>query len=194
MKDMAGALAMLKKYEGCIAYMYLDTRGLVTVGVGFCLQSAEDAASYVFHLNQDLQKATPEQIKAEWTHLKSLEANHLERFYQPFTTMQMMPDDIDATLTQKALTYERVARQTFAAWDEFPVLAQLALLDMIYNLGSLMHYPRLVRYATNRDWAGCAQQCRRSGPGDVRNNETRDRFLAAAKEELAPVPVAGGPA
>ena len=194
MKDMAGALAMLKGYEGCIPYMYLDTRGFVTVGVGFWLDCAENAANYTFHRNHDLQKATPAEVKAEWAHLKCQAVNHLETYYQQFTTMQMMQPDIDAVLTQKLLTFETQARQTFADWDDFPAPAQLALIDMIYNLGSLVAFPRLVRYATSKDWVRCAQQCWRNGPGDQRNHETRDRFLAAAKEQLSPVPVASGPA
>lgn len=177
---------MLKSYEGNIPYMYLDSRGCVTVGVGFLLISADDAVNYSFVLNTSLaapQKATAAQIKAEWTSMKAQSPNHLESYYQRFTTMKMLQFDIDMTLTQKVNNFEAKARQTFVGWDDFASHAQLALLDMIYNLGSLAAFPTLTKFAAAKDWKNAAAQCHREGPSDFRNNATRDRFLAAAKEQ-----------
>jgi GH24 family phage-related lysozyme (muramidase) len=189
MKDLAAALAMLKNYEGCYPYMYLDSLGYVTVGVGFLLETEDSAVDYAFLLNQGNQNAAPSQIKAEWNRIKSQVPNHLGTYYRQFTTMQMAQPAIDQVLTVKLNAFEALARKTFAEWDDFPSAAQLALIDMIYNLGSLTNFPRLVRYAKKRDWTNCAAQCFRKGPGDQRNNETRDRFLAAAKEQsLTPAP------
>jgi GH24 family phage-related lysozyme (muramidase) len=195
MKDLAGTLAMLKSYEGCFPYMYLDSRGYVTVGVGFWLETPDHAASYTFYINStpsgSAQKATSDQVRAEWSHVKCQAANHLETYYQQFTTVQMQEPDMDAMLTEKVSAFEAVARKTFANWDDFPASAQLALLDMIYNLGSLIAFPKLVAYATKKDWVNCAQQCYRNGPGNQRNNETKARFQAAAQEQpLAPTPAA----
>ena len=211
MKDLMGALAMLKTYEGNYPFMYLDSRGYVTVGVGFLLSSAADATGYVFYLNpappprppvqrpnspvpppapifSGPQKATNDQIKAEWTNIKAQPANHLATFYQRFTTMKMLQSDIDAVLTQKVNVFESTARKTFANWDDFPASAQVALLDMFYNLGSLSAFPSLVKFATAKDWAKSADQCHREGPGDDRNNDTKERFLSAAKEQPLPAP------
>jgi GH24 family phage-related lysozyme (muramidase) len=193
MKDLAGALEMLKTYEGCFPFMYLDSKGLVTVGVGFLLDSADSAAAYSFLLNHAPQAASPDQIMAEWNHLKSQATPHLETYYQPFTTMQMQQADIDAMLTQKVNIFEGVARKTFANWDDFPVPAQLALIDMIYNLGSLSGFPMLVAYAKAQDWANCAAQCFRIGPNAQRNQETKDRFLAAAQPTPLPPMTATSP-
>lgn len=213
MKDLAGCLAMLKTYEGNFPYMYLDSRGYVTVGVGFLLSTAADATNYTFYLNpappapppvqrpgtppprpvpvpSGPQKATDAQIKAEWTNINGQAKNHLATFYQRFTTMKMQQSDIDFALTQKINTFEGKARQTFANWDDFPACAQLALLDMIYNLGSLSAFPSLVKFATAKDWKNAAAQCHRDGPSDQRNNDTNDRFLAAAKEQPLPPVVA----
>ena len=213
MKDLAVALSMLKTYEGNIPYMYLDSRGFVTVGVGFLLSSADDAPSYIFYLNpappvppipptpgaklpppvpvpRGPQKATAVQIKAEWTNMKGQATNHVESFYQKFTTMKMLPGDIDSVLTVKANSFEAKGRQTFANWDDFASAAQLALLDMIYNLGSLTAFPSLTKFALAKDWANCAEQCHREGPSEQRNEDTKNRFLAAAKEQPLPPPAA----
>ena len=230
MKDLTGALSMLKQYEGSILYMYRDSRGYVTVGVGFLLDSAEGATKYTFYLNAAAaaqppvvhqpvppkpakpgptpagkapypqpaipsvaQKATADQIKAEWTSIKSKATPHPAKFYEKFTTMKMLQGDIDAALTTKINSFEGSARQTFSDWDDFASPAQLALLDMIYNLGSLSDFPKLVNAANKKDWATCAAECHREGPKDQRNNDTRDRFLAAAKEQpLTPPSVKPG--
>lgn len=205
MKDLASALSMLKQYEGNIPYMYLDSRGYVTVGVGFLLDSANAATNYTFYLNVAAvtqpspvvlsvpQKATADQIKGEWTKIKGQATPHLANFYEKFTTMKMLQGDIDAALTTKINSFEGSARQIFSDWDSFASSAQLALLDMIYNLGSLSAFPKLVGAANKKDWATCAAECHREGPSEQRNNDTRNRFLAAAKEQpLTPPPAKPG--
>lgn len=196
MKDLAGALSMFKEYEGNIPYMYLDSRGYVTVGVGFLLDSANAATDYAFCLSNAAavpcppaavpsvpQKATADQIKAEWEKIKCQAIPHLASFYEKFATMRMMPSDIDTVLTAKINEFEASARRTFPNWDTFPSSAQLALLDMIYNLGSLRDFPKLVAAAQKKDWVTCAAECYRNGPSEQRNNDTKNRFLAAAKEQ-----------
>ncbi len=227
MKDLASALDMLKGYEDNVPYMYLDSRGYVTVGVGFYLASAIDASSYAFYktnvpapmpnantqnratANPALpgakssttnpvnaaapppiaagpQKATPDEIKAEWTKIKGQAIGRLASYYQQFTTMRMLPGDVDAALTVKINSFEAAARQTFPDWDNFASPAQLALLDMIYNLGSLSGFPSLVAAANKKDWIKCAAECHRNGPSEIRNSETKARFESAAKEQPLP--------
>jgi GH24 family phage-related lysozyme (muramidase) len=174
------------------------------VGVGFLLSTADQAAECPFYLNlapasgpllpvtqaAGLEKATPAQIRAEWVNMNGQAANHLESYYQRFATMKVLQSDIDSILTKKIASFEQKARQTFGHWDDFAPSAQLALLDMIYNLGSLIAYPTLLRFATARDWTNSAAQCHRAGPGEQRNKDTRERFLAAAREQpFTPFPL-----
>jgi GH24 family phage-related lysozyme (muramidase) len=185
MKDLAGALTMLKGYEGNLAYMYLDSRGFVTVGVGFLLRTAQDATLFTFWKNPPAvsEKATGDEIKREWTAINGKPHPHLAAYYKPFTTLAMSQPDIDTVLTKNIDKFEGKARQVFVEWDKFPSAAQLALLDMIYNLGSLDAFPMLVGSARKKDWATCANECHRSGPGQQRNDDTKNRFVAAAKEQ-----------
>jgi GH24 family phage-related lysozyme (muramidase) len=187
---------MLKGYEGNVPHMYLDSRGLVTVGAGFLIRTAQDAALFTFWKNQlgvsQAQKATSDEIAKEWAAVKAKPYPHLADYYRVCTTMAMSQPDIDAQLTKNISRFEAQARQLFPEWDSFPSAAQLALLDMIYNLGSLTAFPALVGSATKKDWASCANQCHRVGPSQQRNDDTKNRFLAASKEQplvTAPVPV-----
>jgi GH24 family phage-related lysozyme (muramidase) len=190
-------VTMLKGYEGNVPHMYLDSRGLVTVGAGFLIRTAQDAALFTFWKNQpevQAQKATSDEIAKEWATVKGKPYPHLADYYRPCTTMAMLQTDIDAQLIKKISQFEGQARQLFAEWDSFPSTAQLALLDMIYNLGSLTAFPALVGCVRKKDWASCANQCHRLGPSDQRNEDTKNRFLAAAKEQplvAPPVPTPG---
>src|SRR6185295_14547672 len=69
--------AFTKGYEGAIPFMYLDTKGLVTVGVGNLIDpvAAARVLPFQFKTNNKLgqrpgQFATHTQIEAEWNHLK----------------------------------------------------------------------------------------------------------------------------
>ena len=224
MKDLTGALNMLKGYEGNVPYMYLDTRGKVTVGVGFLLASADDATKYAFYKNNasafssavnaqtrtmpnpaldvarpsvtdlpepgivtpmilGLQKATQDEIKAEWANIKKQAAGQDATYYKKFTSMKMLAGDIDSILTKNISSFEAEGKEVLPNWDDFASPAQLALLDMIYNLGSLQGFPKLLAAAKKKDWAVCANECHRDGPSQERNDDTKARFEAAAREQ-----------
>ncbi|HEX4229217.1 MAG TPA: hypothetical protein VHZ07_11140 [Bryobacteraceae bacterium] len=221
MKDAAGAITMLENFEGNYSHMYVDTKGYVTVGVGFMIPSAGAAVGYTFYLanprpaahsphvrgphphtaprvtvastpptNPSGTRATPEEIKGEWTHMHGRPSGHLAGWYAQYATMYMIQSDIDRLLQGKINSFEAQLTSSFATWDAFPAEAQLALLDMIYNLGSLGGFPKLCDSARYHEWTKCAAECHRMGPSDERNNATRDRFLAAAKEQQ-PLPRPG---
>lgn len=222
---------MLKGYEGNVPYMYLDTRGKVTVGVGFLLALADDAVKYTFYKNDapaalpavnaqrravpnpallvvgqpvinspspipinpapvvlGPQKATQDEIKAEWANMKKQVVGQSVTYYKKFTTMKMLSGDIDSVLTKNVHSFEATGKQVFSNWDDFASPAQFALLDMIYNLGSLDDFPKLVEAAKKKDWATCANECYRNGPSPERNNDTKVRFEAAAREQPLPPP------
>ena len=219
MKDNAGALQMLKTYEGDYPYMYVDSQGYVTVGVGFMIPNATAATFYPFLLNKPRlaqaashkgtvharptlhnpvtpvlldNKATAKEIRAEWRKIHAKPRNHLAPWYERFTSMTLTNFEIDRILQDKVNRFESRLKSLFSTWDDFPAPAQNALLDMVYNLGSLQAFPTLVTAANNHDWTKCAANSHRMGPSDQRNDETRDRFLEAAKQQkplVAPAPL-----
>jgi GH24 family phage-related lysozyme (muramidase) len=219
-KDSAGAIAMLENFEGNYSHMYIDTKGYVTVGVGFMIPSATAAVSYGFYLsnpraahlahansphlhaakrnhppstpptNPSGDKANADEVKAEWTQMHGRPSSHLAGWYAQYATMYMIQSDIDRLLQSKIDGFEAQLSSLFGTWSDFPSAAQLALLDMIYNLGSLGGFPKLCDSARYHEWTKCAAECHRMGPSDARNDATRDRFLAAATEQQ-PLPRPG---
>src|SRR5437016_11515233 len=89
-------LEALKRHEGCFPHMYLDTKGLVTVGVGQLLSSVEEAKKLPF-INRTTQKpATPTEIDTDYSAVKKQPVDHIADFYKQFTQLDLPQSDIDA--------------------------------------------------------------------------------------------------
>lgn len=170
----------LEQFEGCIAWMYRDTAGKVTVGVGRMLPDAEAACALPFLL--DGKAATAEQIAQEFARVEALPMGRPALFYRGAACPELAPMDIDSMLRAVLAGFDGELRAHLSGYDSFPDGVKLALLDMAYNLGPaglLRGYPRLVRAVEAGDWAHAAAACYRHGPGAARNEWTRQMFLTS---------------
>ncbi|MFV2058690.1 MAG: hypothetical protein ACC707_19680, partial [Thiohalomonadales bacterium] len=76
----------LGEYEGAISHMYLDSKGLVTVGVGYLIINLTEAQKLPFTTQKGM-KATAVEIKADYDAVKKQPANRLASFYKRFTKL-----------------------------------------------------------------------------------------------------------
>ena len=167
--DEAGA--KLKEFEGSVGWMYLDTVGKVTVGVGQMLPSILVAQALGFV--QGDRRATAEEIAAEFERVTAMPMGKLAKFYARAGGIRLPDEAIAAKLHEALEGFEGYLRKHIQDYDRLPDAAKLALLDMVYNLGPgklFAEYPRLIAAVA----AG--------GPGAARNGWTRQQFLSAAKQ------------
>jgi GH24 family phage-related lysozyme (muramidase) len=172
------SLAKLEHFEGSVPWMYLDTVGKVTVGVGLMLPDVAAAQHLSFTL--DNRPATPAEIAAEFTRVHALPMGRPAQFYYPASAPQLPQPEIDSLLSTVLSGFEADLRTRFPAYETFPDGVKLALLDMIYNLGpaGLFHgFPHLMADVHSGNWAAAAAGCFRHGPGAARNQWTHDMFL-----------------
>lgn len=175
------SLAMLKQFEGCVSWMYRDTSGNVTVGVGTMLPTPHAAAALPFEVAG--AAVSPEEIGAEFARVNALPAGRLPAFYRQLGSPQLPMSAVEDRLRSALLEFETALRQHLPRYDGLPDRAKLGLLDMAYNLGvtGLLHgYPRLLAAIAAGNWAEAAAQCFRHGIPAERNSWTRLEFLAAA--------------
>jgi GH24 family phage-related lysozyme (muramidase) len=176
------SVAKLKQFEGCIPWMYRDTVGKVTVGVGLMLPDAAAACALPFLSAETGQDpATPQQIAGDYARVNALAPGKLPGFYKAATSPQLPQATIDAKLLSVLENFEAVLRANISTYDTLPDGARLALLDMAYNLGpeGLLHgYPRMIHSIEIGAWADATAQCERHGPGDARNAWTRQQLLS----------------
>jgi len=174
----------LKADEGCIQHMYLDTRGYVTVGVGHLVRNSEAAKKLRFICRDSGADATPEQIESDYRSVKRQPPAKVASFYKAATALDLPMTEIEALLNQQIDEFEAGIRARLQKYDQFPDDARKALLDMAFNLGIqglFKKFPKLIAFAEQEDWEGCAKECRRIGISDARNLATKTMFENASR-------------
>jgi GH24 family phage-related lysozyme (muramidase) len=174
------SLAKLKEFEGCVPWMYRDTVGKVTVGVGLMLPTAAAANALPFALLGTA--ASPAAITGDFERVSGMAEGRPAVFYRSTSSPLITLETIDARLLAILNGFEASLRDALHGYDLFPAAVKLALLDMSYNLGPaglLAGYPRMLAAVEQGHWALAATECLRHGPSAIRNAWTRDQFLAA---------------
>ena len=146
-------------FEDNIPYMYIDTTGNVTVGVGHNLTSHGDCQLLPFVVQRLTRKAVlggdqgrpigdPKKIGRPATKdEKQNDYDFLENHdglgkYAPeqlalYTTLELNSSDIDQLFEKDLQDAIAVARNTFSrAFDSYSVPRQAALIDIAFNCGS----------------------------------------------------------
>lgn len=174
---------LIKKGEGSIDHMYLDTVGKVTVGVGNMLPNAAAAEALPFVVRDSGAQASAGQIAADFDAVSAAEPGKVASSYKSATRLSLPEAEIDALLDRRLAGFEDGLVRDFPDYPAYPAPARMALMDMAFNLGNqglVSKFPSLTRAAKQQDWMECAAQCRRRGIADSRNQETHDLFVQAA--------------
>lgn len=179
--------ARLREHEGLVPHLYLDTLGLVTCGVGHMIPNANAMAGIPMVRSNGSEASLVDKV-TEWYRVKHLEPARLPAYYAANTTLRMTPDAIMSLQDKDVDGFRQGLRSLLSGFDQFPELAQEALLDMAFQLGAqgLVHkFPHLVASVKARDWRSCAAQCHRAGIQEWRNVATADMFRHAADAPLS---------
>jgi GH24 family phage-related lysozyme (muramidase) len=188
---MQQAIPWLIRAEGMKSYIYLDTAGFMTVGVGHMIgkPAAPSADAWKFEWRDtttDKLQNEPKEIGKEFERLSRLNYGPAitAHSFAKAATLKLDETQIKRLLEADINDFLAQLRRKFPTFDSFPETAQLALLDMAFNLGTtkfLGTYPTLINAVLQEkpNWEVAAAQCHRRGPSEERNEHVRDWFLAA---------------
>jgi len=168
-------------FEGRIHWMYLDTAGVVTVGVGQAIPTPESALAYPFQ-RPNAEFASREEILAEYALVKGMLRGNVAKAYRRSTSLLLSDEAIDRTLRNTIATCVAELGQTFPQFHAFPDPARVALIDMAFNLGITKlrrNYPIFCKLVQQQEWAAASSHCHRIGPSEARNVWTKEQFLSA---------------
>jgi GH24 family phage-related lysozyme (muramidase) len=184
----------LLRHEDMYGWMYLDSVGKVTVGIGTRLGDAEEAKKLPF--TRDYQgmcrMVSPEEIEQAYNAVAADSVAQVARYpkrsagsYETTTDLRL-PIEVAKALRDKHIEddYHNL-KILFYEFDSFPEDAQIALFDMIYNLGASgleLKFPRMNDAVRAKNWLEAARQSHRLEIQPERNYETGRLFGNAAIE------------
>ena len=195
---------LLKQNEGNIPYMYLDSKNLVTVGIGTYLKTAADAAALIFYHRKSLLAATAEEIKTAYAAVAAAAPDKTKfphgkkaSAYETTTDLEMTPTDIGTRWLADVKSFQALLPSYFTGFASYPADARQALTDIAYQYGasgaSKADKGALKKAATDGDWSAAADCTDDLEGSDDRNAARKALFQAAAK--VAPLkPKAAAPA
>jgi GH24 family phage-related lysozyme (muramidase) len=147
-------------FEGVVPWMYLDTKGLVTVANGNLIDPIGLARGLEMRHVSTGQLATQSEVDAEWRAVKAnvAGAKNGHRWIRKFTRLEMSSEGMEALARKAAESFASACRVQFAEWDSWPADAQLATLSLCYALGPgqlFRVFRSFVNAAKNQDWKSC---------------------------------------
>ena len=167
--ELRGYLDLLKgpQFEQTIPYMYVDTVGKITVGVGHNITAHGDLGSLKFDVKRLTRKAvkggdtgipigqpknigrsaTAAEKKADYDFLfkhKGL-GSYGPTQLAAYTTLEMKAGDITALFEKDLQEHIAIVLGVFGtAFAVYPVTCKAALIDIAFNCGSFATFPTLV--------------------------------------------------
>jgi GH24 family phage-related lysozyme (muramidase) len=163
-------LPLLEGHEGRSRFMYPDSKRNVTVALGHLLSNVQSALLLPFYVVETRTPATKSQIAAGWAFVRA--------HNKPYPALEMDDAAIDALAETDLTGFEPTMQHTFGSAD-LPEPAELALWDMVFNLGSFHEFPELVAAVHAGDWNRAADECVRRDVSATRNTDTQALFREA---------------
>lgn len=174
----------LYKYEGKFNHLYLDTKGKVTVGVGHLV--ANRVVISIINLYKTKNKlptqlATLPEKQAEYDKISKLPWGNRygAATFKPHTSLIMKDADINLLLDKHINSFYKelsnIYKKTNGYPDDFDKLhknVQLALFDMIFNLGAtriISSFPNFNKALKASDWRKAATESNRPDVSPTRN-------------------------
>jgi hypothetical protein len=170
--------AFTTQFEGCVPYMYLDIKGLVTVGIGNLVDPVEAAQALPFQFKNQPgiaapgSAATADQIAAEWATLKNDPSLASRGFTAcaPITQLELSNDSINTLVLTKLSQNESFLKrqQWFSNFDTWPADAQMGLLSMAWAMGPAGpgEFPNFRAACQNLQFSVAAAQCQMNAAGN----------------------------
>jgi len=172
----------LEEYEGNYNHMYIDSKGKVTIGIGHLIANKSAVVSIMLYKSKHGQPTMPASAKEkqdEYDNILKQRKNYKASWYKQFTTLVMKNTDINTQRDKHITIFYRelsgMYRKTNGFpkdFDAMPDEVQLALFDMIFNLGQTKLRTIFTKFNNaikQEKWAEAAKQSNRPDVNSARN-------------------------
>ncbi len=176
----------LKEFEWLVPWMYLDSIGKVTTGIGILLDPYEKYGRVLSWYDKDnpSRRAGDDEVEAEFRLVKSKvgpdgkplkSKNPKENFahfraFEEITKLRATHEDIIKAVYGIVAEKESACRSYFGPdYDGFPADVQVALTQMSYAGGLLARRHELAPFLAARDWLGAQEFLYLTNPKQGKN-------------------------
>lgn len=191
MIDHQRAYDLIVPFEGSVPFIYADTKGLPTVGVGNLLATVDDAVRLPFIISgrpaSSPVAASGDYIARDWRSVRNAGAGHAAHWYRQLTRCELPAQAIRDLFDRRVDSFFDQLTHTFPAFPSWREPAQLATLDWVFNVGvgkpggaGLLGTVHLKAALYAQDWHAAAAACHRVESSQRRNDQCRDLYLRAA--------------
>jgi GH24 family phage-related lysozyme (muramidase) len=173
------------RFEGEVPFMYLDIKGLVTIGVGNLIDSVAQAQQLPFFFKDEPgRRASPGEIAEDWQRVKGRQDLRSQggMVFRNVAQLRISQETINQLVVRTASSYEATLKAStpeFAKFDYWPADAQLGLLSMAWAMGPGFatggRWPLFRAACKSQDWDQAARQSRMN---DTNNPGLRPRNTA----------------
>jgi hypothetical protein len=140
----AAFVGFTSHFEGCLPFMYLDVKGLVTTAIGDLIDPMSTALPLPW-LRKDGTVADHDEVVAEWQRIKS--ATSLARLgggaFARLATLHLSPAGIESLVFERELLDDAYLEKRWSAFASWPSDAQLGALSCAWAAGPGWVAPRL---------------------------------------------------
>lgn len=161
-------------FEGVVPHLYLDSRGLVTCGVGFLIGSSLELTTLPWQPNGQI-------ALVDYHTVRRCDPGRGASWYGQFCKAYLTEPAMRGLFDHKIQTIEQALT---ARWQlqTCPDAVRIALIDMAYNLGvgGLNRFEKLRAAVLAKDWVTAANESHRTGIQDSRNAATKALFESAS--------------
>lgn len=172
----------LEIFEGRTDYLYVDSGGLVTIGVGCMIPSASVAES----LNWEGGMGAVAIAASEWLAVKDATPGLAAASYAHLTTNRLSDEEIDKLRDARIASMESELIHTIEGVSLMPQPIAQCLCDMAFNLGSSKLHAQYFGPTSKfgpaiyrGDWQTAAAESARRGIQPARNLYARDLIMSA---------------
>ena len=165
-------------HETSVPYMYLDTVGKVTVGLGHLIENAAAAKQLPFVTRKapgpgrPPHPAHPAHIANAFNRVLNSGRTGAHTKFRDLTHIELSPIAIETLFGDDFATFVSQLNSAFPEFETYPAGVQLGMLDLVYNMGK----GRFVRLFTQfqaalelRNWIRVADESKRTEV-DIKNN------------------------
>jgi GH24 family phage-related lysozyme (muramidase) len=194
MTDTRKFLPDIKRWEGVVPWLYRDSLGYGTIGIGFLVRDIDEAIDLPLQNFTEDRVATDDEKRREFTRVMSCQRGLRAGAYRAVRPprIEMPAAAVEArALKRLATEFLPGIMRLMPGFEGFPEPAQAVIVDMAWNLGigrpatadhkasGLTAFGALRESCNRGDWAEAAQHCHVATSRPERNDWRADRFAAA---------------